>query len=117
MKLVQPGQGQEFTRRRISIEELYRPGEDHGRIDEVLASLIDARLVRKCEGDGETPAQLEVIHEALIRNWSTLVEWLEDASYALRQRAKLRVAAEGWQQGGRSSAFLHRGDQLAETEG
>ncbi len=95
---------------------LYRGGEARDRVDRVLDKFISARLIRRIEGTDEKPAQLEVIHEALVRNWPKLTEWLDSARNRLRQNAKLTTAAEDWQRQGQKEAFLFRGDQLAEVE-
>ncbi|MGI9240811.1 MAG: hypothetical protein ACR2RV_08420, partial [Verrucomicrobiales bacterium] len=116
LRLVQPGEGLEVTRKRVAIEDLYRAGEAKDRVDRVLDKFISARLIRRIEATDDKPVQLEVIHEALVRNWPKLTEWLDSARNRLRQNAKLTTAAEDWQREGRKEAFLFRGDQLAEVE-
>lgn len=72
LKLVTPKEGQnEFTRNRLSRSELAQ-GENLERVNEVLAKLLDEGLLRSTGND----AQLEVMHEALVRNWPTLNQWL-----------------------------------------
>jgi hypothetical protein len=55
-------------------------------------------------------------HEALIRNWPRLVDWLEDEREALRQRFLLVEAARQWQQQGRPADALWRGRLLDEGQ-
>ena len=73
---------------------MYQAGEARDRVDRVLDKLIEARLVRLTEGDTPDDAQLEVAHEALVRNWFRLVNWLEDERVNMRQRLRLTMAVE-----------------------
>jgi len=78
LKMVRPTEGLEFTSSRILRRELYQAEVDRERVEKVLNKLIVARLVKFTKGDMSKDAQVEVAHEALIRNWPLLVQWLED---------------------------------------
>ena len=69
--------------------------------------LADERLVTI--GDGE----VEVAHEALLREWPRLRAWLEQDADARRLQQHLIHAARTWHLGGRDSAELYRGARLA----
>ena len=62
-------------------------------------------------------AQIEVAHEALVRNWPRLVVWLDEEREILRQRFRLREAAAIWRQQERNPDVLWRGGQLAAAAG
>ncbi|MDX2241453.1 MAG: hypothetical protein NW224_12280 [Leptolyngbyaceae cyanobacterium bins.302] len=120
LRMVRPGDGLEVTSNRIQRKELYRTGEAHDRVDRVLEKLIQARLIRLTQGetldDAQVDdAQVEVAHEALVRNWSRLVDWLEDERVALRQRLELTRRAEQWQARRKESSLLLRGTLLTEA--
>ncbi len=115
LRMVRPGEGLEVTSNRIPRGVLYRSGEAQYRVDEVLEKLIQARLVRLTEGDRPEDAQVEVAHEALIRNWPRLVDWLEEERFTLRQRLRLTEAAEQWQTRDQEASLLWRGTLLAEA--
>jgi WD40 repeat protein len=115
LRLVRPGEGLEITSNRVRRADLDRGGEDPGRVARVLAKLLDAHLLRLTPGDTPADAQVELAHEALVRNWPTLVEWLEDERVALRQRQRLSAAAEQWQRLGRDPAALLAGRLLEEA--
>lgn len=117
LRLVQPGDGLEFTSRRVQRQELYLAGEASDRVNRVLEKLIAARLVRLTEGDLAADAQVEVAHEALLRNWPTLVTWLEDEREAIRKRQRLTEAAGEWAKLGKDEALLLRGSSLQEALG
>jgi WD40 repeat protein len=116
LSLVVPGEGLEVTSRRVRRTELLEIGEDPGRIERVLDRLVRARLLRTTEGATPHDAQVELAHEALVRNWPTLVEWIEDERAALRQRRRLTAAAAEWDRLGREEGALLRGAPLAEAE-
>jgi hypothetical protein len=61
---------------------------------------------------GET---IEVTHEALIRNWSQLRDWLNGNREALRQKQKIEQAAEEWVSQGRSKEYLLQGRPLRDA--
>lgn len=89
LRLVRPGAGLEVTSSRVAVAELLSTGEDTGRVARVLEKLLAARLLKQSEGDVAADRQVEVAHEALVRNWPQLVEWLDDERENLRQRRRL----------------------------
>lgn len=115
LKLVRPGQGLEVTSNRMLVSDLYRKSEASDRVERVLERLIQARLVRRTEGHSEAETQVEVAHEALVRNWPRLVTWLEDEREALRLRQRLTTAAEQWLRLGKDPGALRRGRVLEES--
>ncbi|MFG1997617.1 hypothetical protein ACGFNU_00545 [Spirillospora sp. NPDC048911] len=104
LRLTAPGT--EDARRRIERDELAGIGSDTD-VDTVLERLVDARLVVV---DGDT---VEVAHEALIRSWSRLREWLSDSREALLRHRRLTGDADEWHRNGRGAEFLYRGSRLA----
>ncbi|MEZ4859780.1 MAG: hypothetical protein R3C14_00655 [Caldilineaceae bacterium] len=116
LRLVRPGEGLEVTSNRVRRGVLYQTGEAHDRVDRVLQKLIDADLLRLSPGDRPEDAQVEVAHEALVRNWPRLVGWLEDERSRLRERLRITEAAEQWLQVERDPGALLRGALLEEAE-
>ncbi len=108
-------EGLEVTRGRVRVSELYRTGEDPDRIMRVLGSMVARRLVRLSSGDTPADDQVEVAHEALIRNWETLQGWIEQDYERLRQRGRLIEAASQWEQSQQNPDLLWRGSQLEEA--
>jgi hypothetical protein len=112
--MVRPGEGLEVTSSRIR-RELLHGDEPRERVDRVLDKLIAARLIRQTECDRVGDVQVEVAHEALVRNWPTLVRWLDDERTAMRQRLRLTAAAEQWKSHGRDPGGLLGGSLLDEA--
>ena len=117
LRMVRPGEGLEVTSSRIPYSALFSTGEANDRVARVLRKLIDACLVRLTEGDMPSAAQVEVAHEALIRNWPRLVDWLEDERIRLRQRLRLTASAEQWEHTNRDSSALFSGVLLEDARG
>jgi tetratricopeptide (TPR) repeat protein len=94
------------TRRRVPFSELMTRSTDTATLDAVLAVLTEARLVITDKDE------VEVAHEALIREWPTLRGWLaENRDGLLRQRALTEDANE-WEKLGRDPGVLYRGAKL-----
>ncbi|MFI0448410.1 helix-turn-helix domain-containing protein [Actinomadura sp. 6N118] len=106
VRLTAPGDGTEDTRRRVERDELTGIGRADD-VDAVLGRLVESRLVVV---DGDT---VEVAHEALIRSWLRLREWLSDDREALLRHRRLTADADEWHRNGRGAEFLYRGSRLA----
>lgn len=109
LRLTELGEGTEDTRRRASFDELVSHAEDAGEARSVLNTLAEARLVTL----GEDTA--EVAHEALIREWPTLREWLNQDRESLRLHRHLTEAAHEWELLERDAGALYRGSHLAQA--
>ncbi|MBK8985383.1 MAG: SUMF1/EgtB/PvdO family nonheme iron enzyme [Chloroflexi bacterium] len=115
LRLVQVGQGLEVTRNRVRRRALYQAGEAHDRIDRVLDKLVQAQLVHLSAGTSAEDDQLEVAHEALVRNWPRLVDWLDEERIHLRQRHRLTTQADAWTNNNKNRDLLLRGPALEEA--
>lgn len=101
LALVQLGAGLEPMSRRVlrsELDETIARGRDN--IDRVLRKWRENGLIRISPPGAITPeSQVEVAHEALIRNWSRLGEWIEDAFASTRRRRLLTEKALAWREG------------------
>ncbi len=113
LRLVRPGTGMDFVANRVRREQLQRIGGD---IDAVLNKLIEARLVRLTEGDTPADAEIEVAHEALVRNWQRLVTWLEEERERMSLGRRLEARAAEWVRMGRGRRELLDSFALSEAE-
>ena len=105
LRLVGEGEGDVPVRRRAPVAELdLEQSED---VADVLATLADSRLVTVGEG------AVEVAHEALLREWPRLREWIEEDTAGRRLRRHVTEAAAGWDAAGRDQGELYRGARLA----
>jgi WD40 repeat protein len=104
LRLVALGDGTEDTKRRITTAELDLTDP---RMAATVERLTDARLVT-VDRD-----QLEITHEALIRHWPRLGEWLTEDRAGLRIHRQLTAATAVWDSLRQDPAALYRGVQLA----
>lgn len=115
LRLVTLGEGQEDTRRRIMQEELLTLGDS-----EVVESVIDRfgryRLLTFDRDDVTRSATIEVAHEALIRQWERLREWLMESRNDVRLERELFNAATEWQAARKDRSYLMAGNRLATFE-
>ena len=102
LRLAGAGEGDTVVRRRVPLDELDGEG-----VPDVLAVLADERLVTIGEGE------VEVAHEALLREWPRLRGWLEEDEHGRRLQLLLRDAARQWDAAGRDPGELYRGARLA----
>ena len=109
LRLTELGEGTEDTRRRASFEELMSSAENNEEVRAVLNRLADARLITLGE------ATAEVAHEALIREWPTLREWLNQDREGLRLHRHLTEAAHDWELLERDAGALYRGAHLSQA--
>jgi hypothetical protein len=110
-RLVTLGEGAEDTRRIVAREEL-------GRQEWALAQKLadeDNRLVVTA---ATTPGQetVEVAHEALIRGWPALIEWVNRDRAFISWRNQLRQRLNDWRKSPRDEGTLLRGGPLAVAE-
>ncbi len=99
-----------FTRRRVALSELIPQPEETSSVQLVLTRLADARLVTT------THDTVEVTHEALIREWDRLREWLNENRAGLRLHRQLTEAAQEWERMGCDPGVLYRGARLVQAE-
>ncbi len=73
----------------------------------VVDDMTDARLLTV---DDET---VQVAHEALLRTWPRLRDWIAESRDDLRMRERIAYAAHEWSAEGREVDLLYRGARLA----
>jgi len=120
LELVKPeGVGSEFVRRRVKKSDLLRLGASD-RCERVLDRLIEARLLRFIPLQGPAAdnrdGYVEVMHEALVRNWLMFTEWLEKERDHKKQRLRLNAAVEVWKNSGEDPGALLGGAPLRHFE-
>ncbi len=107
LRMVRPGEGTEDTRQSVRVTDL--PGADAA----VLDRLVEARLVSSDEDPGEGRT-VDVAHEALIRGWPRLRQWIDASRDALRHHAQLTERTQEWHEV-RDNGLLLRGSRLRDA--
>ncbi len=110
------------TRRRITVDELIPAGGDLNETTKLLWRLAgeDARLVVISLNQTTQQDEVEVAHEALIRYWPRLNNWLDEDRVYLQLREGIRQAAQEWDKQKKpiddDSYLVHRGGRLEDVE-
>ncbi|ETX05926.1 MAG: hypothetical protein ETSY2_20165 [Candidatus Entotheonella gemina] len=117
LRLTQPGEGTEDTKRRVSIDELRMLEGGGADVERVIRQLADTRLVTTgSSGRHDDRGFVEVAHEALLQRWTKLRTWLDGDREGLRIQRRLTQAALEWDYHGQDDAYLYRGARLIEAE-
>jgi WD40 repeat protein len=109
LRLTELGEGTEDTRRRAALNELVRQSAEATQLRAVLNTLAEARLITLNEDSAE------VAHEALIREWQRLHDWLNEDRDGLRLHRHLTDSVREWEARGRDASELYRGARLAQA--
>jgi tetratricopeptide (TPR) repeat protein len=114
LRLTHPGEGSEDTKRRASFGELVPAGTNPLAVEAVIRRLADARLITtQGEAKAGGPASVEVAHEALIRGWTQLRQWIDADRDGLKVQRQITEAALAWAAHGREGSYLFAGSRLA----
>lgn len=109
LRLITLGEGTEDTRRRVQRAELISANEILDLYGKYRLLTFDYDPVTR------TPT-VEIAHEALIRTWDRLRQWINTSREDLRLHRRLSVAALDWLNAGRDSSFLATGIRLEQFE-
>ncbi|MFV0131558.1 helix-turn-helix domain-containing protein [Streptomyces sp. HMX112] len=110
LRLVHLGDGDAQTRRRTAPERLTAGLPDPGAAAAALDAFVRARLVT---AEDRT---VQITHEALLRAWPRLRDWIHADRAELLLRQQLADAAAAWVREDRDPGLLYRGNRLAVTD-
>lgn len=105
------------TRRREHVDYW----RDNPAARRLIAHLSDAATDRPTEERNrllvvtgtDAESTIEVAHEALLREWATLADWIEEVNDALRLREQIETEAQTWSAAGRPDRLRWRHERLA----
>lgn len=123
LRLVTLGEGTEDTRRRVlraELEALFigkdKPsgrGDGEESIVSVIIDLFGHYRLLSFDRDPITRGPtVEVAHEALLREWDRLREWLDTSRNDIRLQRLLAAVAAEWREANQDASFLLRGTRL-----
>ncbi|MBD2023744.1 pentapeptide repeat-containing protein, partial [Leptolyngbya sp. FACHB-711] len=122
-QLTQLGEGTEDTRRRVFqadlVAEPQHPAAQVQTVIDRLSSpenrlLVTSEVVSK-GNESDRMAIVDVAHEALIRHWKLLRQWIEQNRDLLRQQRKIEANAVAWRDQGKKVGYLLQGLPLTEA--
>jgi WD40 repeat protein/DNA-binding SARP family transcriptional activator len=111
VRLAVEGPGGTLERRRVPLTELGTESSDD--VARVVELFTERRLLTVSAGSEN--AHVEVAHEALLREWPRLRQWIQDDRESLRIHRGVTVAAEEWRRLDRDDGALFRGTHLTEA--
>ena len=112
LSLVRLGETTEDTRRVATRSEI---GSQNWDLVRYLAG-SETRLVVTGREDKSGEETVEVVHEALIREWGTLRKWVNENREKLIQKRKIETAAIDWKENNFSKIYLLQGKQLQDAQ-
>jgi uncharacterized protein YjbI with pentapeptide repeats len=122
-QLTQLGEGTEDTRRRVFLDNLIaaplHPAEQVNAIVDTLSNpdnrlLVTSEVVSKGDATARR-AIVDVAHEALIRHWRLLRQWIEQNRDLLRQQRRIEASAVTWQENQNAKGYVLQGLPLDEA--
>ncbi|HEV7824594.1 MAG TPA: SUMF1/EgtB/PvdO family nonheme iron enzyme [Mycobacteriales bacterium] len=113
-RLVQLGEGRHDIRRRQPVTALRAAADDQALFDATLRHLADRRLLTLSRGDGDD-ATVDLGHEAMIGQWSTLRVWVDESRASELVRRRIERDAAEWLRHGCDLGELYRQRKLADA--
>src|SRR5271165_6433351 len=110
LRIVRPSESGLDTRRRAAFTELPREAI------ELVTKLANERLLVTNQSASGLEQTVEVAHEALISNWSTLRAWVNEDREFLLWRDRLGPLIAEWKRAQESDEALLRGPLLIEAQ-
>jgi hypothetical protein len=89
-------------------------GNGADAVERVIKAMADARLLTTTYSMPDI--FLDVSHEALIRSWPRLRQWLDEDRAGLRVHRRITETAEEWQGAIRDNDLLYRGAKLMQAQ-
>jgi hypothetical protein len=99
---------------RNSLMSLCQNESERNSIQSIITSLITARLLVADRQDNEET--IEIIHDALLRHWERLKQWIADHRPFLAWHQSFEERVLEWERQKRPKYLLYRGAQLKEAQ-
>lgn len=118
LRLITLGEGTEDTRRRALMEEITTLRDNDPSSDDtaIMRRVVDklgaVRLITFDRDPVTRSPTVEVAHEAIIREWQRLRDWLDESRNDVRMQRTLSGLANEWHEAQQDVSFLMRGIRL-----
>ena len=116
LRMVRIGRGSDDAGRRVLMSEFTSLDLDPVALSEVLDQFSRNRLLSFDRDQNTGAPTVELAHEALLKQWDRLADWVETHRESLHRVESIRIAAANWQDSGRHPDYLLAGVRLAEAE-
>lgn len=112
LRLVTLGEGAEDTRRRVTQSELLELTDNRDLMNEVIDLYATSRLLSLDNDPSTRQPTVEVAHEAILREWDRLRQWLNQSRQDIRQQRTIAQVANAWYENQRDTSYLLTGSRL-----
>ena len=116
LRLVQPGEGVEDTRRVVDLTSLTSNESEPTQLKNFIAPFVQERFLTTNTDHNTGHETLEIAHEALIRAWPIFKGWIDANRADLRFHLQLDEAAKEWIRNQEDPDFLWAGLRLDNVE-
>lgn len=117
LRLVSVDEDTDDTRRRVRRSEVESLGIPRSDLEKVLDTFISQRLLLTDRDPATHSPTVEVAHEALLRAWPRLAQWVDDQREGLILGRRFRAAVTDWENNARHDDYLLTGTRLAPYTG
>jgi hypothetical protein len=115
-RFIQLGEETGNTNRRATKEELLAVSEDSRVAKNLLDQLAEARLLTITRDHSRNQVLVEVAHEALIRKWEEIGNWIKKEEETIRRFGTLRHAVQEWKRMDCNPDYLFEKSMFAPIE-
>ena len=116
LRLVTLGEGVADSRRRVARSELLAIAPDPDVMDELIDTYAAYRLLALDHDPDSRSPLVEVAHEAILREWQRLREWINSNREEIIMQQQIAYLAEEWRTADEDTSFLARGIRLEQFE-
>jgi len=111
LRLIEVDERGTATRRRAELSEDLDTESAH-----IIEQFVQSRLLTASQNPDSGQATVEVAHEAILREWKTLANWIDERQADFRIVARMRRDAQWWDSNGRREQDLPRQERIDEFE-
>lgn len=116
LRLVTLADGIDDTRRRTARSELLSLSPESDLLDDIIDTFVEHRLLSLDNDPATRRPTVEVAHEALLREWQRLSNWLIESRDDIRSQQQITHLALEWYGANHDRSFMLRGARLQQFE-
>jgi hypothetical protein len=115
-RLLSLGGASEERRRRVARSELRSLADKPSEVDQIIDTFGDHRLLTFDQDPESRAPTVEIAHEALLREWKRLRNWIDAGREDLILQRRLASLVNEWLREDRDPEYLLRGTRLEQFE-
>jgi WD40 repeat protein len=116
LRLIILDEETEAVRRRLNWSILTSLTENTAAIEEIRDTFVKYRLLTADRDPKTRETTIEVAHEALLREWDRLNDWLNTSREDVQMQRRLQAVSAEWQMSGKNPGYLLTSTRLIQFE-